>query len=186
MIFRVKEYERYVVITGLRGVRIEDIDSILKGLRRRFEGVQVQLLDAGGVAGPRHLFFAAFNALKAFSQGQNLSKSLAVEALLYASGQRQITKALEMLGVKSDAPNVAVLAISHSEAEALSIEGAVPGLIGGVLDEEVLDVDDSKVRKLMRLFGLTETAVKTRDGSDEKRGVSELILEIGALLATNP
>ncbi|MFQ6076883.1 MAG: KEOPS complex subunit Cgi121 [Candidatus Bathyarchaeia archaeon] len=184
MIFRVEEYDKFIVIVGLRGPKIGDIDQTLTGLRTEFKGVQVQLFDADRVAGPRHLFFAAFNALKAFSQGQNVSKSLAVEALLYASGQRQIVKAIKMLGVKPDTSNVAVLAVSSTEGEALSVEEAIARLIGGVRDDRVLDVDDSKACELMKLFGLTELAVKTRDVSDEKRAVSELIVEIGALLAT--
>ncbi len=58
-----------------------------------------QIVDAGRVAGRDHLFMAAVNAAKSTETGMAVSKSITVEALLYASAQDQITKALALLGV---------------------------------------------------------------------------------------
>lgn len=59
-------------------------------------GCIVQALDADKIAGERHIRFAAEKALAAFSEQRNIAKDAGMEIMRYASGERQIEKALFM------------------------------------------------------------------------------------------
>jgi tRNA threonylcarbamoyladenosine modification (KEOPS) complex Cgi121 subunit len=93
MLTQIAEFHKTVLISGFRGAKIGDARAFLDGVRCDLPlEVEVQVFDADIVASWQHLYFAALNALVAFKNGRNLSKSLAVETVLYASGQRQIKK----------------------------------------------------------------------------------------------
>ena len=85
----------------------------LEEFRTETKGAPIQFFDARHVAGPQHLYFAAFNALNVFEKRTNISNNLEVEALLYASAQRQIQKAVEMMGIKQDSTEVAALIMTE-------------------------------------------------------------------------
>src|SRR3989304_4798972 len=72
-------------------------------------GGWAQLLDAGHVVGRDHLLSALEHARRAMDQGTNTTGSLEMEFLLYASGERQISKAIDLTGVRAGRPFVAVL-----------------------------------------------------------------------------
>jgi KEOPS complex subunit Cgi121 len=69
--------------------------SAIKDLQSR-HGCIVQALDADKVAGERHILFAAKKALAAFSEERNIAKDAGMEIMRYASGERQIERALFM------------------------------------------------------------------------------------------
>lgn len=72
-------------------------------------GSEAQLLDARMVFGEDHLRSAADHALRAFRLGRNVATTLGIEFLLYASGERQIRRAIEKMGTKSGHPFVLVI-----------------------------------------------------------------------------
>ncbi len=57
-------------------------------------GCIVQALDADKIAGERHIRFATKKALAAFSEKRNIAKDAGMEIMRYASGERQIERAL--------------------------------------------------------------------------------------------
>lgn len=61
----------------------------------------IQAVDAGLVAGKDHLEYAVEQAEKAFKRGTNICSDPKIEALVRASAQRQIKKALELFGVNN-------------------------------------------------------------------------------------
>jgi len=67
--------------------------SAIKDLQSR-HGCIVQALDADKIAGERHIRFAAKKALAAFSEARNIAKDAGMEIMRYASGERQIERAL--------------------------------------------------------------------------------------------
>jgi KEOPS complex subunit Cgi121 len=69
--------------------------SAIKDLQSS-HGCIVQALDADKVAGERHIRFAAKKALAAFSDQRNIAKDAGMEIMRYASGERQIERALFM------------------------------------------------------------------------------------------
>jgi len=84
-----------------------DIGSILERNRTKYGIKASQLLDNLYIWGFRHLYSAAWHALKAKKYDRMISKSLSIEVLLYAAGQRQIKKAFTLLGVKKTTKDVA-------------------------------------------------------------------------------
>ena len=67
----------------------------IKDLQSR-HGLIVQALDARLVVSERHIRFAVQKALSAFSDGRNIANDAAMEIMRYASGERQIERALVM------------------------------------------------------------------------------------------
>ncbi|MCS7125264.1 MAG: KEOPS complex subunit Cgi121, partial [Candidatus Bathyarchaeota archaeon] len=111
----IQEFGKYVAIAGFRDVRIGDVEAFLEKVKKAVVGdCEIQFFDAELVASWQHLYFAALNAIKAFKNGENISKNLAVETLLYASAQRQIRKAVDSLGIKRNTCEIAVLVVGEN------------------------------------------------------------------------
>lgn len=179
---RVEEYNLYLDITGFRDAKIKDVNYIFNEIKKEDERVVIQLFDADYVAGIEHLFHATLNALKTFEQKRNISDSLEFEILLYASGQRQISKAIDMLGIKPVSSNIALLILSKKEEKVRLTHEKVSRLIKGIRDDDVLEFkNERKIENLMKTFGITEEAIETE--IDKGQMLKDLIIEIGALLA---
>ena len=84
------------------------------------ENVELQFFDANLIATQQHLYFAALNALQAFQNKTNISKSLAMETMLYASAQRQIQKAIQRCGIKPQTTTMAVIIIGEKPSKLTS------------------------------------------------------------------
>ncbi len=179
-----QEYDRYVMITGVRSAEIPDPKMVLQQLRRSASGIETQILDAKGVAGRDHLRFAALNALKGRAQGIEMTESLAVEVLLYASAQRQIKNAIAALGVSSNSRNLAIIAIANDRQALERFEIELPRTVGGKTDESVLEEgDEATVR---RIFGITDNQVRAlvRKDVTERDALTRLVIEKMALLSS--
>ncbi len=186
MIYETEEFNKSIITLGFKNIKVGNIDNLLNVIRAKMGEIEIQVFDADRIAGPDHLLFASLKALKAFKQKRNISDSVPVEVILYASGQRQIRKAIQMLGVRPETSSLAVVAITSKSEEMGQIVETVERLIGGTQDNAVLEISDSKARTLMKLFGLTDMAVEERVGAGTSlaKAVSEMIIEVGALLAT--
>jgi len=181
-----EESNEYITIIGFRNVKIENITAFLEHFRREKVGASAQFFDAKHVAGPQHLYFAAVNALNAFEKRTNISNSLAVEALLYASAQRQIKKAVEMLGIKQDSSEVAVLIMAENKRENNDCTTLVSNLIPGERDNRVLELTGKKIKAIKKLFRISnlEFEAKLKREGLEKEALTDLVIERIALLGT--
>ncbi len=170
----------FVSIGGFRDVSVGDVDSFISRVREVLPDIRFQAFDADRVAGWRHLFFAAVNAVGAFEGGRGISRSLEVEALLYASCRDQISQAFEIVGVSERTVNVALLVFAESRVEA---EGALTGIssVIGVPDDSVLDVSGEKWDELKSVFGVSDAELGAVRGPAEE-ALTKLIVERGALL----
>jgi KEOPS complex subunit Cgi121 len=56
----------------------------------------IQAIDAGKIAGERHILFAVQKALRAFEENFNSAKDPGIEIMRYASGKKQIEEAFSM------------------------------------------------------------------------------------------
>jgi KEOPS complex subunit Cgi121 len=186
LIKKLEDFDRYVATVGFRNVKIQDINSFFGMIRRKTGDIHVQFFDAKLVAGWEHLYFAALNALNAFKNKANISKSVAVETLLYASAQRQIEKAVELLGIKPELSQVAVLIVAETKQRAASTLKAVSRLMMGERDDSVLELTDGKVKGIKGFFGISdlELEAKLEKEGFEKEALIDLVIEHMALLAT--
>jgi KEOPS complex subunit Cgi121 len=182
---KINEYEREIMVLGFKGVKVEDVNSFVNTLKRKLSDVPFQLFDAEYVAGRPHLFFASVNALKAFKHGENISENIEMETLLYASGQRQIKRAIDMLGMRPATTKMALLVFSKDE----SLGEVGKRVVEAVLaerDDSVLDFDEEKIERLMKTFKIAEVELETiaKDRKNLSEAVTKAIVERMALLAT--
>ncbi|MCX8154110.1 MAG: KEOPS complex subunit Cgi121 [Candidatus Bathyarchaeota archaeon] len=186
MLRYIEEMGKYVEITAFRNVEIANVEDLLKALDRiKQKHVWVQVLDAERVATWQHLYFAVLNALIAFKNKRNLSKNLAMEVMLYASAQRQIQKAVNIIGLKQDSKNIAAVIVGDDQNAVKAGLAAVADAVGGIHDESILELSEEKVLRLRETFTISEQeleAVKRKD--DSEQALVKLIIERVALLAT--
>jgi KEOPS complex subunit Cgi121 len=186
MLKYIEEAGKYVEITGFRNLSIEDAEDFVKAARKGApQSSCVQFFNAELVATWQHLYFAVLNALLAFKNERNISKSVAMEAMLYASAQRQIRKAIDLMGVKCSSANVAVVVIGESAESVESFLSEVSKRVGEKNDDDVLELSKEKVQGIREAFGITETAVETvmeKDNGED--ALVDLVIERVALLST--
>jgi tRNA threonylcarbamoyladenosine modification (KEOPS) complex Cgi121 subunit len=182
----IEEAGKYVEITGFRNVGIKDAEEFVKATRKETpQSVWVQFFDAELVATWQHLYFAVLNALLAFKNERNISKSVAMEAMLYASAQRQIRKALQFIGVKRDSANVAVVIVGESPGSVKAVFSAVSKRVDEEPDDAVLEVSKEKARGIREAFGITETELETvTEKNNGNHVLVNLVIERMALLST--
>jgi tRNA threonylcarbamoyladenosine modification (KEOPS) complex Cgi121 subunit len=182
----IEEAGKYVEITGFRNVGIKDAEEFVKATRKETpQSVWVQFFDAELVATWQHLYFAVLNALLAFKNERNISKSVAMEAMLYASAQRQIRKALQFIGVKRDSANVAVVIVGESPGSVKAVFSAVSKRVGEEPNDAVLEVSKEKARGIREAFGITETELETvTEKNNGNHALVNLVIERMALLST--
>ncbi|MDH5780837.1 MAG: KEOPS complex subunit Cgi121 [Candidatus Bathyarchaeota archaeon] len=186
MIKKLEDFDKYVAIAGFRNVKINDFNNFFGQVRKNVKDTHIQLFDAKLIAGREHLYFAVLNALRAFEGRLNISNSLAVEALLYASAQRQISKAVDLLGIKSESTHIAVLVIAETKQWTNTALEMVSRLVPGERDDGVLELTDEKVEDIRRLFDISdlELEAKLEKKGLEKEALIDLVIEHVALLVT--
>ena len=77
-----------------------------RGALERHKGLQI--IDSSNVAGREHIEFALKEAESAFEEGVNLSRNPLVEVVVRVSAQKQISKALELFGLKDSREIIAI------------------------------------------------------------------------------
>jgi len=186
LIREIEEYGKHLAVAGFKNVRIKDVKGFLEAVQGAGKGVGVQFFDAGLIAGWEHLYFAALNALKAFEGRVNVSNSLAMETLLFASAERQIKRAVELLGVKPETSAAAVLVMAETPEEVNEILKTVSGLVPGERDDSVLELTNEKMEAIKGFFRISdlELQAKLEEEGLEKRALTDLVIEHMALLVT--
>ncbi|UCE28659.1 MAG: hypothetical protein JSV85_05115 [Candidatus Bathyarchaeota archaeon] len=186
MIKKVEDFGKYIALAGFRDAKITDAKSFFSQIRKMTRDVQIQFLNADLIAGWEHLYFAVLNAMKAFESKLNISNSLAIETLLYASSQRQINKAVNLLGIKNESPRVAVLVMADTERGANAVLETVSQMMPGERDDSVFRLTDEKVAGIRKLFSISdlEFEAKLERKGLEKEALVDLVIEHGALLVT--
>ena len=163
-------------IIGAKG-KIQDINSFLKKiitLSSRYDMV-IQVVNADFVYGKDHLFSAVEHTIRSFKNRMNSLNSLSLEMLLYASGERQIQKAIEKIGIKKGNQKIAFIFITEDDRKILDAE------VEHVLSSLNLKRDDKVLEggvDTLKRFGITEDELSTIPES--KYG--DLLLEKVALV----
>jgi tRNA threonylcarbamoyladenosine modification (KEOPS) complex Cgi121 subunit len=185
MLKHIEEVGKYVEITGFRNVCVNNAEKFVRTTRRQLpQRSCVQFFDAGLVATWQHLYFAVLNALLAFKNERNISKSIAMETILYASAQRQIRKAINFIGVKCDVTDVAMVIIGENAKSVGILLSAVSKLIEKEADDTVLEISERKARSIREAFGITDIEVEALQKNDDNEVLVDLVIEKIALLST--
>ena len=163
-----------VIISG--PVKITDNNIFIKQLSdiaSRFN-ITVQALNADLLSGVRHIQFAVEKAIRSFESGKNTANNLGMEIMLYASGSRQIEKALD-LGVKNGENRVAIVLVGENVTDEAVFD------VRTLLDSEdatIVDYSDRKKEDLLKIFNITAAEIEAV--GDDK--IPELVLERVALV----
>lgn len=186
MLRRLEEFGKYVAIAGFRDAKIADLERVLDAVKSKIGlNVELQFFNAKLVATWQHLYFASLNALTAFKNKDNISKSLAVETMLYASAQRQIRKAMELIGIKKGVSEIAVLVIGGDAERVDSALSCVAELVDAKRDDSVLMLSEKKIRVLRKVFGISDVEIEAiMSKSNLGKAILDVIIEKMALLST--
>ncbi len=96
-------------------IRKGDANALLK--RASDLAAEIVLMDADKVCGVDHLESAVLHAQRAFERQANAANTLGMEVILYASGERQISKAKKKMGLHQETERVALVVLGPDDAD---------------------------------------------------------------------
>lgn len=178
---RIKNTDWTVYISGFKEVSVDNVDEMLSLIGKASSPCIFQLLNADRVAGWKHLYYAAVNAVRAFETKTTISKNLPIEILLYASCQDQISQALDFLGIKPSIRRVVLLLMGREHEDIKGAFRQASELLGDE-DDSVLEVDNYKFDEIRRLFSISQLELEAVGGRSFK-ALTGLLIERGALLS---
>ena len=126
-------------------------------------GSVIVVIDAEKTAGVSHIESAVLHAQRSFAAGENIARTLAMEVLVYVSGQRQCSLAAKF-GLHEGKNAVYAVILEGDEARA---EAMLKEIIS------VCDVPPADTRCLMREFDISEEELSV---TGEER-IGELVAE---------
>jgi KEOPS complex subunit Cgi121 len=150
--------------------------------------VTLQLVDAGRIAGPRHLLIATYHALQAFHYGTQRAKTVGMEILRYAAAQRQITRALELFGVSRSTTQLGGILLGKPQDALRRLFKKLLSEIDAEDTPQVLEISTStKARAIQRAFKISTTEIKAvltaTDHVSRFQVIARLVYERCALLS---
>ncbi|MGZ7160461.1 MAG: KEOPS complex subunit Cgi121, partial [Methanobacterium sp.] len=117
--------------------------DLMKKINQISNNCKIQLLNADGIAGYEHILHATLHAIKAFERNENIANDLGIEICVRASAQRQISKALQILGIKKDEMNICAVAVDCNTDILNELEDILDKR-----DDEVLNPDQKTLKKI--------------------------------------
>ena len=147
---------------------ITDFSELMEKIRKISSDCVVQIMDANGIAGKKHALHAAIHALNAFQRNENIAKDLGLEICVRASAQRQISRALDVLGIKEGKMNICAVAVDCDRGIMIELEKIL-----GERDDKVLEPD---VKLLKKMYNISDMELETVDS------IEKLLMEKTSLL----
>ncbi len=156
-----------IQISGFKP-NITNFTELMDNINEISKNCTIQLLNTDGIAGYEHILHATIHAIKAFEREDNIANDLGLEICVRASAQRQISKALNILGIKEGLVNICAVAVNCNENIMDKLE-----IILGKKDNEVLKPDETILKKTYNISG---TEIKTM------KNVTNVMIERTTLL----
>ncbi|NIU39087.1 hypothetical protein GWN65_03695, partial [Candidatus Bathyarchaeota archaeon] len=92
------------------------------------------------------------------------------ETLLYASAQRQIKKAVKLIGIHPSSHEVAVVIIANSSNEASSLLKIVSALLeGSIRDDRLLELTNEKAEGIKTLFEISDIELEAKTKNEDEK-----------------
>lgn len=147
---------------------ITDLNKVMDFTERIQGSGTIQLLNAKGIAGKNHILQATIQALKAFNRNENMAKDLGLEICVRASAQRQISRALEILGLENGKMEICAIAVDCDPDVGNALEEFL-----GPRNDDVFHVNIPIISKLYKI---------STDEIESTGGVERVMMERTALL----
>jgi len=116
-------------------------------------GCAIQLLNADGIAGKKHVLQAVSQALIAFNRNDNVAQDLGLEICVRASAQRQISRALKILGIKEGKMGICAVTVDCDEK--------VMQRLNKIIGKKNLKVLDPNIGVLKKLYKISNEEIKS-------------------------
>lgn len=145
-------HEYKIQIAGFRH-KVIDFKDLMDEINQIHDNCKIQLLNAHGIAGYLHIEHATAHAINAFRRNENIANDLGIEICVRASAQRQISKALQILGLKKGEMHICAVAVD--------CPSGIMEKLGEVLnlrDDHVLNPD---FQILKNIYDITDVEVET-------------------------
>jgi tRNA threonylcarbamoyladenosine modification (KEOPS) complex Cgi121 subunit len=185
VLLEIPELGQHVWISAFEA-KIPNVTQILDDASRKHPSTSVQLVDLEKVAGSRFLFVATYNALNSFSSKHRISRSLAMEILLYVAADRQIIEAIKLAGVTPETSRTAAIVAGPSPEEVSATGAFLTEVIKVTSSDKLLDEwSEARVENVRSSFDIRDKELTAilRKGEDPAKGVERLAIERSALLA---
>lgn len=185
LMLEIREYNKLLLIIVVKDFKITNYDLFRKEIVEKEQNLEVQLVDASKIFNIEHIYFAAFNALKAFKNGKNSSNNLAMELLLYISGQSQIKKAIKNFGLKEGKMDVAILCFGERKKDLENFSRILQHEFDIEIDNSLVESPSrKKIKYLKSIFEISDQELNaSRQKKDALENVlSKLIIERMAFL----
>ncbi len=171
-------------IANLNGLGVNQLLDLAKSHSE--DVFVIQFFNSHLIASELHLLSAAQNALNAWSGGYMISRSPDVEVIVYASAQRQIHQALEIMGVKDGLATITVVVIDKNEENVTKVLEGVTDKIGEEIVPPFIPTEE-KISTLMKVFDITGAEIQqflTSDAlTDKKHALTRCITSRVSLVA---
>lgn len=186
MLKYIEGFRKYALVTGFKNVKISDVEKFLREVQKEKQSdMEVQFFDAKFVATWQHLYFAVLNALTAFKNRENISKSLAMEIMIYASAQRQIRKAMKIFGIKPEISEIALVIVGNDSESVKLALSKISAIAKMQLDETVLGLTKEKEKLIKEKFRISNLELKIVIKKDDlEEALIKLVIERMALVVT--
>ncbi len=146
---------------------IEDVGNTLSWIDEISIDCTIQLMNARAVAGKKHALHATLHALNAFGEGYNIAHNLGMEICLRTSAQRQISKAINILGLKEGPMEICAVGVDCDDSIIKEMSKFFKR------DDKVLIPRENTLKEI---YGLSDLEIKSSGG------LTSLLLEKTTLL----
>jgi KEOPS complex subunit Cgi121 len=170
VILETVEYENKIFWAGIAELFSSShmgTDALVKLASEKDEGISaIQFLDSSLIVSIGHLLSAAQNAVNAWKGDYMLTRGLDAEILVYASAQRQISRAIENLGIRDGLQSIALVVVGGSKKD---VRNVITKMITKVGEEAktAFVPDRERLERIMHHYGVNEKEVKALTDSDE-------------------
>lgn len=138
--------EHEIQVLGFSTV-VEDVPDLIGKVNDITSNSRViQLLNADGIAGEEHVLHAAEQAILAFKRKENIAKDLGLEICVRASAQRQISKALHILGLKEGSNNICAVIVDCDKDVGKELE-----VLLGKRDDTLLKANTAHLKDIYQI-----------------------------------
>jgi len=108
------EYQ-YSVFSTSQPFNSETVVEIFKSQKK--DNVHLQILDPTFIVSEKQIIAALYHTKKAFQRENNIARDFTTEFLLRLSGKRQISNAINFLGIKDSCINILIIAFGEKKEE---------------------------------------------------------------------